>query len=155
MLETSIQDEVRKKLSDSTASLQSDASDSSLSENTIWNLLRNLKYSKEAFLLTERQQGEKNYSTWFLNLWLCRMLHWLNKKHPEDTKGGKLEIIDSIIKGLISTYVEIHEPTNVDYLLMIFTIFWFYRRTEGSNIQTCTSREKNSQFLKVLSKELI
>lgn len=38
------------------------------------------------------------------------MLHWQNKKHPEDTKGGKLEIIDLIIKGLISTYVEIHEP---------------------------------------------
>lgn len=51
------------------------------------------------------------------------MLQWLNKKYPRDTKAGKLEIIDSIIKGLIATYAETPEPTNINSLLMILTNF--------------------------------
>lgn len=116
-LTTSIQHEHRELLSDIT-SLLVDVSDYSF------------KIRSESYLeLRSIADGPSTlcyfYSKWFLKVWICRMLQRLKKKYPQDTKAVEMEIVDSIIEGLISAFVDVEnqETGNVNSLLMKFTKF--------------------------------
>lgn len=124
-LEISIQDEIRKRLSDITASLLDEVSDCFYEkiQSEIHSEIQSITEEPSSLLKENGKKIQYFCSKWFLKVWLCRMLQWLNKKYPRDTKAGQLEIIDSIIKGLIATYAESSEPTNINSLLMILTNF--------------------------------
>lgn len=118
-LKTSIQSENENQLSDIITSLLVDVPECSI---------KRIRYESN-LELQNISDGPSTlrcfYSKWFLKVWLCSMLQRLNKKYPQHTKAGKLEIVDSIIQGLISAFadVENQDAENVNSLLMIFTKF--------------------------------
>lgn len=146
MLETSVQNEVTKKLSNISTSLLDDISGCFYKEIQSAICLESQSIAREpsSMIIENRNKIQYFYSKWFLKVWLCRMLQQLNKKYPEDTKAGRLEIIDSIIKGLVSTNVESPAPMSADSLLVMFTEF------PGDKIQDFTEELRDLIFKHVL-----
>lgn len=89
------------------------------------------------------------YSKWFLKVWICRMLQRLKKKYPQDTKAVKMEIIDSIIEGLISAFVDVEnqETGNVNSLLIKFAKF------PCDNVLELTEKLRDLVFQHALTKQ--
>lgn len=123
MLETSVQNEVRKTLSGILASLLNDVSECFYQkvQDKMYLEIQSLPDDPSSLLDEDRKKIQSFYSKWFLKLWLCRMVQQLNSKYPKRTKTGTVEAIDAIIEGLTSANVKQNEPTNLDYLLMMFT----------------------------------
>lgn len=145
-LETSVQNEVTKKLSNISTSLLDDISGCFYKEiqSAICLEIQSIAREPSSMIIENRNKIQYFYSKWFLKVWLCRMLQQLNKKYPEDTKAGRLEIIDSIIKGLVSTNVESPAPMSADSLLVMFTEF------PGDKIQDFTEELRDLIFKHVL-----
>lgn len=144
--ETSVQNKVTKKLSNISASLLEDASSCFYKEiqSAICLEVQSIAREPLSVINENRNKIQYFYSKWFLKVWLCRMLQQLNKKYPEDTKTGRLEIIDSIIKGLVSTNAENPAPMSTDSLLVMFTDF------PGDRIQDFTEELRDLIFKHVL-----
>lgn len=142
-LKTSVQSENAKQLSDIITSLLVDVSDYSI---------KRIRYESDLELqniAVEPSTLRCFYSKWFLKVWLCSVLQRLNKKYPQHTKAGKLEIVDSIIKGLISTFADVgnQDTGNVNSLLMIFTKF------PCDNVLELTEKLRDLIFQHVLTKQ--
>lgn len=89
------------------------------------------------------------YSNCFLKVWLCCILQRQNI-YPQDTKAGTLEIVDSIIKGLISAFVDFenHEKNgNANSLPMMLTKF------PCDNVLELTEKLTDLMFHYVLTKQ--
>lgn len=116
-LKTSIQHEHLELLSDIT-SLLVDVSDYSFK-------IRSESYLELQSIADGPSALRYFYSKWFLKVWICCMLQRLKKKYPQDTKAVKMEIVDSIIEGLVSAFVDFEnqETGNVNSLLMKFIKF--------------------------------
>lgn len=116
-LKTSIQHEHLELLNDIT-SLLVDVSDYSFK-------IRSESYLELRSIADGPSALRYFHSKWFLKVWICCMLQRLKKKYPQDTKAVKMEIVDSIIEGLISAFVDVEnqETGNVNSLLMKFTKF--------------------------------
>lgn len=116
---TSIQHEKAKHLSDIINCLLVDTSKCSMKR------IRSESYLELHNAIREPSTLHDFYSKWFLKVWLLRMVQRLQTKYPHETKEGTLEIIDSIIEGLISAsvVVENQETANVNSLLMMFRKF--------------------------------
>lgn len=142
----SVQNEVRKKLSNISASLLDDISSSFYKEiqSAICLEIQSMALEPSSMIDENKHKIQYFYSKWFLKVWLCRMLQRLNKKYPEDTRAGRLEIIESIIKGLVSTTVKNLVPMSVDSLLVMFTEF------PGDKIQDFTEELRDLIFKHVL-----
>lgn len=142
----SVQNEVTKKLSNISASLLDGISSCFYKEiqSAICMEIQSIAREPSSAIDQSRNGIQHFYSKWFLKVWLCRMLQRLNKKYPEDTKAGRLEIIESIIKGLASTNVENLEPMSADSLLVKFTEF------PGDKIQDFTEELRDLIFKHVL-----
>lgn len=142
-LKITIQRENAKQLSDIITSLLDDVSDYSIKRITYESNLELQNVADGTFTL------HCFYSKWFLKVWLCSVLQRLNKKYPQQTKSGKLEIVDSIIKGLITTFadVENQDAGNVHSLLMIFTKF------PCDNVLELTEKLRELIFQHVLTKQ--
>lgn len=142
-LKTSIQSENAKQLSDIISSLLVDDSDYSIKRIRYESDLELQNIADGPFAL------RCFYSKWFLKVWLCSVLQRLNKKYPQHTKAGKLEIVDSIIKGLISTFADVgnQDAGNVNSLLMIFTKF------PCDNVLELTEKLRDLIFQHVLTKQ--
>lgn len=142
-LKTSVQSENAKQLSDIITSLLVDVSDYSI---------KRIRYESD-LELQNIAVGPSSlrcfYSKWFLKVWLCSMLQRLNKKYPQHTKAGTLEIVDSIIKGLVSTFVDVgnQDAGNVNSLLMILTQF------PCDNVLELTEKLRDLIFQHVLTKQ--
>lgn len=144
--ETSVQNEVTRKLSNISAFLLNDVSSCFYAEIQSAICLEIQSFAREPSSVMGKDSNKIHYfcSKWFFKVWLCRMLQRLNRKYPEDTKAGRLEIIDSIIKGLVSTHFENLEPTNADSLQVMFTAF------PGDKIQDFTEELRDLIFKHVL-----
>lgn len=142
-LKTSIESENAKQMSDIITSLLVDVSDYSI---------KRIRYESD-LELQNIADGPSTlrcfYSKWFLKVWLCSVLHRLNKKYPQHTKAGKLEVVDLIIKGLISTFADVanQDAGNVNSLLMIFTKF------PCDNVLELTEKLRDLIFQHVLTKQ--
>lgn len=118
-LKTSFKSDNAKQLSDIITSLLVDVPEYSI---------KRIKYESD-LELQNFSDGPSTlrcfYSKWFLKVWLLSVLQRLNRKYPQHTKAGKLEIVDSIIKGLTSAFADVRnqDAGNVNSLLMIFTKF--------------------------------
>lgn len=138
-----IQDEKSKQLNDIITSLLVDVSDYSI---------RRIRYESD-LELQNIADGPLTlrcfYSKWFLKVWLCSVLQRLNKKYPQHTKAGQLEIVDSIIKGLSSTFADVdnQDTGNINSLLMIFTKF------PCDNVLELTEKLRDLIFQHVLTKQ--
>lgn len=144
--ETSVQNKVTKKLSNISASLLDDVSSCFYKEiqSAISLEIQSIAREPSSVINENRNKIQYFYSKWFLKVWLCRMLQRLNKKYPEDTKAGRLEIIDSIVKGLVFTNVENLAPMSADSSLVMFTEF------PGDKIQDFTEELRDLIFKHVL-----
>lgn len=140
-LKTSIQHEHLELLSDIT-SLLVDVSDYSFK-------IRSESYLELQSIADGPSAFRYFYSKWFLKVWICRMLQRLKKKYPQDTKAVKMEIVDSIIEGLISAFVDVEnqETGNVNSLLMKFTKF------PCDNVLELTETLRDLVFQHVLTKQ--
>lgn len=142
-LKTSFQSDNAKQLSDIITSLLVDVSEYSI---------KRIKYESD-LELQNISNGPSTlrcfYSKWFLKVWLCSVLQRLNKKYPQHTKAGKLEIVDSIIKGLTSAFADVgnQDTGNVNSLLMIFTKF------PCDNVLELTEKLRDLIFQHVLTKQ--
>lgn len=144
--QTSAQNEVTNKLSHISASLLDDTSGCFYKEiqSAICLEIQSIAREPSSVLSENTKKFQHFYSKWFLKVWLCRMLQQLNKKYPEDTKAGRLEIIDSIIKGLVSTNVKSAAPISANSLLVMFTEF------PGDKIQDFTEDLRDLIFKNIL-----
>lgn len=140
-LKTSIQHEHLELLSDIT-SLLVDVSDYSFK-------IRSESYLELQSIYDGPSALRYFYSKWFLKVWICRMLQRLKKKYPQDTKAVKMEIVDSIIEGLISAFVDVEnqETGNVNSFLMKFTKF------PCDNVLELTEKLRDLVFQHVLTKQ--
>lgn len=142
-LKMSVQSENSKQLSDIITSLLVDVSDYSIKRITYESdlELQNIAVGPSTLRCF--------YSKWFLKVWLYSVLQRLNKKYPQHTKAAKLEIVDSIIKGLISTFADVgnQDTGNVNPLLMIFTKF------PCDNVLELTEKLRDLIFQHVLTKQ--
>lgn len=140
-LKTSIQHENLKLLNDLT-SLLVDVSDCSFKK------IRSESYMELQSLTDGLSTLRYFYSKWFLKVWICCMLQKLNKKYPQDTKAVKMEMVNSVIKGLISAFVDVEnqETGNVNSLLMMFTKF------PCDNVLELTEKLRDLIFQFVLTK---
>lgn len=144
--ETSVRNEITKKLNNISASLLDDITGCFYMEiqSAICLEIQNIEREPSSVNNENRRKMQYFYSKWFLKVWLCRMLQQLNKKYPEDTKAGRLEIIDSIVEGLASTNVESPASMSADSLLVMFTQF------PGDKIQNFTEELRDLIFKHVL-----
>lgn len=142
-LKTSIQRGNANQLSDIITSLLVDVSD---------NSIKRIRYESDLELQNIGDGPSALhcfYSKWFLKVWLRSILQRLNNKYPQHTKAGKLETVDSIIKGLISTFADVgnQDTGNVNSLLMIFTKF------PCDNVLDLTEKLRDLIFQHVLTKQ--
>lgn len=144
--ETLVQKEVTKKLSNISASLLDDISSCFYREiqDAICLEIQSMACRPSSVIDESKNPIQYFYSKWFLKMWLCLMLQRLNKKYPEDTKAGRLEIIEVIFNGLVSPNVKNLKPMSADSSLGMFTEF------PGDKIQDFTEELRDLIFKHVL-----